>query len=74
MMTKSKPVYLSSREREVFLLITQGCTSHQVSEHLCISKKTVDFHLTRIYKKLGVTCRVQAFAKAVRLGLLSRKP
>lgn len=61
---------LSEREIEVLSLIAQGYCSKEAAEILYISKRTVDFHLSRIYIKLGVNNRVQAYRAAEHLGLV----
>jgi DNA-binding NarL/FixJ family response regulator len=61
---------LSKREIEVFLLITEGHSGAEAAEKLEISKRTVDFHLQNVYKKLQVANRVQAFRKMSKMGLI----
>ena len=48
---------LSGREREVALLAVAGLASKNIAQHLFLSKRTVDSHLNRVYRKLGVTGR-----------------
>jgi len=60
---------LSSREREVLALISQGRTNREVGERLFISQKTVGVHVGNILAKLGVSGRVEAAAVAIRLGM-----
>ena len=60
---------LSSREREVLGLISQGRTNREIGERLFISQKTVGVHVGNILSKLGVSGRVEAAAVAIRLGL-----
>ena len=62
---------LTEREREILKLIFDGKCSNEVAETLCVSKRTVDFHLARAYVKLGVSNRFQAFKRAVELGIIS---
>lgn len=62
---------LTEREREILKLIFDGKCSNEVAEALCVSKRTVDFHLARAYVKLGVSNRFQAFKRAVELGIIS---
>ncbi|MFF8512841.1 LuxR C-terminal-related transcriptional regulator [Streptomyces sp. NPDC015492] len=50
---------LSGREREIALLAAQRHTSQEIAERLVISVRTVDNHLYRIYRKLGVSSRQQ---------------
>jgi DNA-binding NarL/FixJ family response regulator len=44
---------LSVREREIFRLITGGIRIADASRELCISRKTVETHVYRLYRKLG---------------------
>jgi ATP/maltotriose-dependent transcriptional regulator MalT len=46
---------LTTRERDVLRLVTQGLTYAQMAEQLVISPRTVDTHLRSIYGKLEVT-------------------
>jgi DNA-binding CsgD family transcriptional regulator len=48
---------LTAREREVALLAANGLTSKEIAARLYLSKRTVDTHLDRIYRKLGVAGR-----------------
>lgn len=52
------PHGLSPREREVGLLVADGCTNQQIAEKLFLSVRTVETHLSRVFAKLGVTSRV----------------
>ena len=53
------PDSLSAREVEVLRLVAQGLTDAQVAEHLVISPRTVNFHLTSIYGKIGLSSRMR---------------
>jgi len=63
-------VKLSRREFEVLDLIAEGLGNKEVANKLFVSKRTVDFHLTRIYRKLGADNRVRALSVARRAGIL----
>lgn len=67
-------VSLTKRETEVLSLVAQGHTSQEAAELLFLSPRTVSFHLSQVYEKLGVSNRVQAFRLATRLGLLPDSP
>ena len=54
------PDGLTTREVEVLRLVAQGMTDAQVAEHLVISPRTVNTHLTSIYGKIGVSSRSEA--------------
>jgi len=51
---------LTSREVEVLRLVAQGWTDAQIAEQLVISHRTVNAHLTSIYRKIGVSSRSAA--------------
>ena len=59
------PDGLTAREVEVLRLVTQNLTYAQIAEHLVISPRTVNTHLTSIYNKLGVDSRTAATRFAV---------
>ena len=63
-------VRLTKREIEVLSLVLEGKSSRDVAASLICSKRTVDFHLARIYEKLQVSNRVQAMRRAALLGLV----
>ena len=48
---------LTRREREIAALAASGLSSRQIAERLVVSVRTVDNHLQRAYRKLGVTRR-----------------
>jgi two-component system response regulator DevR len=64
---------LSEREKEVLLLIAQGCTNKEIAARLFLSPYTARNHVIRILDKLGLSRRSEAAAQAVRLGLLDEK-
>jgi DNA-binding CsgD family transcriptional regulator len=51
---------LTKREIEVLKYISQGKANKEIATKLFISEHTVRTHLNRIYKKLGVSSRVEA--------------
>jgi DNA-binding NarL/FixJ family response regulator len=63
-------VELSPREREVLALVAQGRSNQQIATALGISDRTVASHVSSIYRKLGVSNRVDAARQAMRLGLV----
>lgn len=56
---------LSRREVEVVEKISQGITNKEAAHGLFVSEKTVKFHLTNIFKKMGVTSRSQLIVKVM---------
>jgi LuxR family transcriptional regulator, activator of conjugal transfer of Ti plasmids len=65
------PVRLTMREREILQWVAQGKTTWDISAIVAISERTVIFHIENLKRKLGVTSRSHAVAKAIRLGLIS---
>ena len=53
----------SERENDVFKLLIQGKSNKQIALELGISNRTVEFHLSNIYTKLGVKSRSEAILK-----------
>jgi DNA-binding CsgD family transcriptional regulator len=56
---------LSSRESEVLAWAASGKTNPAIADLLRISSRTVQTHLERIYRKLGVETRTAAAARAL---------
>jgi DNA-binding CsgD family transcriptional regulator len=53
---------LTAREREVALLAARGRSSREIGSHLGLSTRTVDTHLARVYRKLGISGRSELAA------------
>jgi len=62
---------LTSREREVLVLLAEGRNNREIAGALSVSLATVKSHLVRINAKLEVGNRNEAIARAVALGLLA---
>jgi DNA-binding NarL/FixJ family response regulator len=63
---------LTSREVEVFRLITQGLSNAEIGDALFISDTTVKTHVTRLLSKLQLRDRAQAIVLAYRTGLFEQ--
>ena len=61
---------LTARERQVLELLSDGQTMRQIATRLGISPRTVETHVAKLYRKLGVRTRVQAVSRAATLGLV----
>ena len=62
---------LTPRQREILELIASGQSTEEVARDLAISPETVRNHLRNVYKELRAHTRVEAIARAQRLGLLA---
>ncbi len=52
---------ITKREAEIVHLVVSGVTNAQIAERLFISGKTVENHLTNIFRKTGIKNRIQLF-------------
>jgi len=51
---------LSPREREIVDLLVQGQSNKEMADQLCLSGDTVKAHLQHIFRKIGVSSRLEA--------------
>lgn len=59
---------LTPHEAEVARLIAAGRTNREIAAALDVSPKTVEAHLSRIYRKLEVRSRTELAIRMVRVG------
>jgi DNA-binding NarL/FixJ family response regulator len=64
------PAGLTPREVEVLRLVAQGLTNFKVASELVISPRTVNTHLSNIYRKLKTSSREVATRFALEHGLV----
>jgi DNA-binding NarL/FixJ family response regulator len=67
-----EPSRLTMRELEILQLVAEGLSNGELAKHLRVTEQTVKFHLSNIYRKLGVTNRTEAMRMAEHHGLLRR--
>jgi DNA-binding NarL/FixJ family response regulator len=56
---------LTPQELQIALLVADGLTNRDVGARLFLSVKTVEFHLTRIYRKLQIHSRSELVRRMV---------
>ena len=54
--TEDEPV-LTDRETEIAAMAVAGASRQEIADHLVVSVRTIDSHLQRVYRKLGVRGR-----------------
>lgn len=64
--TTDDVVALTPREREILASLVRGLSNSEIGRELWITEKTVKFHLSNLYRKLGVETRAQAIAWALK--------
>jgi DNA-binding NarL/FixJ family response regulator len=60
---------LTSRELEILQLMLTGYTNKAIAMEISISEKTVEFHVAKIYAKIGVRTRLMAGIWAMQHGI-----
>jgi two-component system response regulator DevR len=65
---------LSSQERRILELISDGLTNRQISVEMFLAEKTVKNYVSRLLAKLGMGRRSEAAAYAARLSERQRTP
>jgi DNA-binding NarL/FixJ family response regulator len=65
---------LTAREVELLKLVASGASNLRLSKQLYVTEQTVKFHLSNIYRKLGVANRTQASHFAHQHGLVKASP
>ena len=48
---------LTTREREIATLVAGGMTNRDVAQRLHVSERTIDNHVYRMFRKLGIASR-----------------
>jgi two-component system nitrate/nitrite response regulator NarL len=57
---------LTERELELLEALSDGLTNKGIAQRLGLSEQTVKFHLSSVYRKLGVSSRTEALAATYR--------
>ena len=63
---------LTEREAEILQLVLAGQTNKAIAAQICVSEKTVEYHLDRVYTKTGMRTRMLAGMWAMQHGLGSK--
>ena len=61
---------LTEREQEIIKLVAAGLSNKAIAAKLFITERTVEYHLSNLYGKLGAVSRAEAVKRASDLGLL----
>lgn len=58
-MPGSPSASLTRREREIAALVATGLTNREIAGQLFLSPRTVDYHLHKVFTKLGIASRTE---------------
>ena len=70
---RERPAGLTDREVQVLGLVAAGCSNAQIAERLVISRRTAEYHVQQIYRKIGVSSRAAAAMFAMEHRLLEHQ-
>jgi DNA-binding CsgD family transcriptional regulator len=68
--TQSQLLPLTRREMEVLGLLAQGLSNKEIAGLMWLSDRTIERHITSLYRKIGVARRSEATAFALRHGVV----
>lgn len=65
--TRDQSLHLSTREEQILLLLSKGCTNKMIAERLELSVVTVCHHLKHVFEKMHVSSRTEAAIRYLNL-------
>ena len=68
--TPGRAAGLTERETAILAALARGLSNDAIGKELWVAEQTVKFHLTNIYRKLGVSNRTEAARLAYQHGLV----
>ena len=68
--TPARAAGLTERETAILSALARGLSNEAIAKELWVAEQTVKFHLTKIYRKLGVANRTEAARLAYQNGLV----
>lgn len=69
--TATRAIILTPRESSVLQHLARGRSNKQIAAALGVSERTVKFHVSTLFTKLGATNRTEAVTRAIQAGLAS---
>ncbi|MBA7478315.1 Transcriptional regulatory protein LiaR [subsurface metagenome] len=66
----SKRYQLTKREKEILSLMVEGLSNKEIAKRLTLSTSTIQFHITNILSKFGVSKRTEAIYLALKQKLV----
>ena len=60
---------LTDRELDALHALADGLSNKEIARQLWLTEQTVKFHLSSVYRKLGISSRTEAVAAAYERGI-----
>lgn len=67
-------VELTAREAQIATLVSRGEANRDIAAHLFVTPNTVEYHLRKVFRKLGVSSRTQLARRVLDDGLALQHP
>ncbi|UOQ49125.1 response regulator transcription factor [Gracilibacillus caseinilyticus] len=68
---QTNEVSISSKEQDILTEVAKGKSNKEIAECFFKSPRTIEYHLTEIFKKLRVKTRAEAVLKSKQLGVIT---
>lgn len=69
-MEGARPAGLTERELEVLRLMAEGLSNREIARKLCVTERTVEFHVGNVLRKVGAVSRAEAVVWAKERGIV----
>lgn len=63
-------IRLTKKELEILKHVSKGLSNKEIAKKMFLTDRSIEYHLSKIYKKLGVKTRGEAMMEGVRLKLI----
>lgn len=71
--TSGRAAGLTERELAILRAVSRGLSNDEIAKELWVARQTVKFHLSNVYRKLGVRNRAEAVREALARGLADER-